>query len=159
MDSWGNDTGTELVSKASIWKDGQTWCHGDRSLTSLSETPLFQEGGLPDSQNYHSDAAKIRRFSKTSNFFAILKKTLITCPPDFSESKFDYTKYYTKSRMLTPFILHEIKGKDKDLISNFQIFRDIFCISEGRRDERGHAKVQLFPDSAKFSRDNFVYSF
>ena len=30
-----------------------------------------------------------------------------------TKSKFDHTKYYTKSRLLNPFILHEIKGKDK----------------------------------------------
>ena len=43
-------------------------------------------------------------------------------PPLFiTESKFDWTKYYTKSRMLNPFILHEIKGKGKFFIYNFQV--------------------------------------
>ena len=43
-----------------------------------------------------------------------------------TESKFYCTKYYTKSRMLNPLILHEIKGKGSKNIPTLQKYSDIF---------------------------------
>ena len=47
-----------------------------------------------------------------------------------TESKFDNTKYYTKSRMVTPIFLHDIKCKGKHFPLNNNTFKEKVAYSQ-----------------------------